>query len=211
MRVHEARDHKFLWCCKEYEKWAEVSLQGLYLDYSAALDKENYEKVQRWNRQWYWDNREQYLETVRRYKETNPEAVRESERRSYEKNAEKRKAYQKKYKAENPEACLERKRLWRRNNPEKVRAQYRRRRAQKYSAEREPYSEADLNQLWYEQGGCCAYCAVPLFAYYHVDHVIPLSRGGADRLENLALACPSCNVRKSAMTAEEFMERRKLS
>lgn len=39
----------------------------------------------------------------------------------------------------------------------------------------------------------------------HVDHVIPLSRGGKDELSNLVWACPSCNLRKNDLTAEEFM------
>lgn len=32
----------------------------------------------------------------------------------------------------------------------------------------------------------------------HVDHIIPLSRGGTDRLDNLAWSCSECNQRKNA-------------
>ena len=34
-------------------------------------------------------------------------------------------------------------------------------------------------------------------ATFHLEHVIPLSHGGANELPNLALACPSCNLHKS--------------
>lgn len=34
-------------------------------------------------------------------------------------------------------------------------------------------------------------------ATFHVEHVIPLSRGGHSQLDNLALACPSCNLHKA--------------
>jgi hypothetical protein len=32
---------------------------------------------------------------------------------------------------------------------------------------------------------------------FHVDHIIPTSRGGPTASSNLALACPGCNLRKS--------------
>lgn len=34
-------------------------------------------------------------------------------------------------------------------------------------------------------------------AEFHIDHVIPTSKGGSDELDNLALACVSCNLSKS--------------
>jgi hypothetical protein len=34
-------------------------------------------------------------------------------------------------------------------------------------------------------------------ASFHVEHVLPRSRGGASALENLAWASPGCNLRKS--------------
>jgi hypothetical protein len=32
---------------------------------------------------------------------------------------------------------------------------------------------------------------------FHVEHVIPSSRGGPSTLDNLAWSCPGCNLRKS--------------
>ena len=37
-------------------------------------------------------------------------------------------------------------------------------------------------------------------ATFHVEHVVPQSEGGADSLDNLCLACPSCNLHKSNRT-----------
>lgn len=34
-------------------------------------------------------------------------------------------------------------------------------------------------------------------ATFHVEHIVPRSAGGSDELENLAWACPSCNLKKS--------------
>jgi len=37
------------------------------------------------------------------------------------------------------------------------------------------------------------------------DHVIPLSRGGTDALDNLAWACATCNRSKGSKTLQEYM------
>ncbi len=49
----------------------------------------------------------------------------------------------------------------------------------------------------------CVYCGaqgVPL----QIEHIFPKSRGGTDRVDNLAIACRACNQAKGSMTAEEF-------
>ena len=49
----------------------------------------------------------------------------------------------------------------------------------------------------------CAYCGakhVPL----EVEHIVPRSRGGSNRVSNLTLACHPCNERKGKQTAAEF-------
>lgn len=49
----------------------------------------------------------------------------------------------------------------------------------------------------------CAYCGaegVPL----QVEHIVPKSRGGTNRVSNLTLACRKCNERKGSLTAAEF-------
>ena len=52
-------------------------------------------------------------------------------------------------------------------------------------------------------GRACVYCGgmdVPL----EVEHIIPKSRGGSNRVSNLTLACEPCNQKKNNKTAEEF-------
>lgn len=34
-------------------------------------------------------------------------------------------------------------------------------------------------------------------ATFHIEHILPRSRSGSDDAENLALACPRCNLHKS--------------
>jgi hypothetical protein len=51
--------------------------------------------------------------------------------------------------------------------------------------------------------GRCQYCLMHESlqgATFHVEHVIPQSKGGESTLENLALACPGCNLHKADKT-----------
>lgn len=55
-------------------------------------------------------------------------------------------------------------------------------------------------QVLRRAGGRCEYCQMSQSlqgATFHVEHIVPLSRGGATSEENLALACPSCNLHKA--------------
>jgi 5-methylcytosine-specific restriction endonuclease McrA len=52
-------------------------------------------------------------------------------------------------------------------------------------------------------GRKCAYCGkkdVPL----EIEHIVPRSRGGSNRVSNLTIACHECNQTKGNQTAEEF-------
>jgi hypothetical protein len=45
----------------------------------------------------------------------------------------------------------------------------------------------------------CEYCRAPEALFnleFEVEHIVPWGRGGTDELDNLALACRSCNLRK---------------
>jgi hypothetical protein len=49
--------------------------------------------------------------------------------------------------------------------------------------------------------GRCEYCGLSQEgqeATFHIDHVLPLSAGGASTEGNLALACVSCSLRKES-------------
>ena len=50
-------------------------------------------------------------------------------------------------------------------------------------------------------GARCQYCLMHESlqgATFHIEHVIPQGRGGRSDLENLALACPGCNLHKAS-------------
>lgn len=59
----------------------------------------------------------------------------------------------------------------------------------------------DLKRLFVETRASlrCEYCRRPqpiTGITFHIEHIIPKSRGGGNHWGNLALSCPSCNYRK---------------
>ena len=51
---------------------------------------------------------------------------------------------------------------------------------------------------------CCWWCGKTIKSGYHVDHVIPLSRGGSNAPENIVISCPRCNLSKSDKLPQEW-------
>ena len=54
-------------------------------------------------------------------------------------------------------------------------------------------------------GRKCVYCGkenVPL----EIEHIVPKSKGGSDRISNLTLACHECNQKKGNQSIEEFLD-----
>lgn len=151
-----------------------------------------------------------------------PEVVkREAERlrKDYQDNRDVRLAKRKERYQAKREAALAQNRLWRAANlekhralcrkwakehPEEMRAIVARRRAKLLEAEGS-HTRADVRRLWDEQDGFCVGCRADLFVTgYHVDHIYPLSKGGANSPDNLQLLCPSCNRSKGDKLPDEW-------
>jgi 5-methylcytosine-specific restriction endonuclease McrA len=132
---------------------------------------------------WHVENRESKAAYDARYRAENEQRI--SERKA-------------KWRAENLEYRATYEAEWRKKNPDKVAANGSRRRARNANAECEPYSRSEIFARY---GGACAYCDAPA---QHLDHVHPISKGGADAPHNLVPACAPCNLSKGAKTLAEW-------
>lgn len=111
-----------------------------------------------------------------------------------------------------PDEYAQRRRKYRRAYWQKNRARYvqyvRDRRARIAKAEGS-YSQADLISLFERQDKRCAFCRKSIARAHDVDHIVPLARGGSNRISNLQLLCRGCNRTKWAAMpgTSQFMKR----
>lgn len=92
-------------------------------------------------------------------------------------------------------------RMWARLNPMQTKTRLRNYRARKHAA-KGVHSSQDITDLYRLQHGRCL-CGFK-FESYHVDHKVPLSRGGSNWPRNLQLLCAPCNGSKGAKTMREW-------
>ena len=183
------------------------------------------DKARSYTRKWRQENRDRSCEIARQWARNNPERAKEHARRTYQKNKEKRLESGRRYRKENAAKVREFKRRWERNNPDKaskwkknnpeavqqiVRECHRRRRAQKRNQGGVVSRNIDALLMERQKSRCVAPgCGVSLAKTgHHLDHIIPLAKGGMHEDANLQLLCPPCNHQKSAMMPEDFARRR---
>lgn len=107
----------------------------------------------------------------------------------YERHTEYKRDYLLKFHEANPNYRSE----YRGANPEQRRQHRRKRRASKLQVPTVPYTRQEVLDNW---GRVCWLCRYPLDCDWHIEHVIPLSKGGWDVLKNVRPAHSFCNLRK---------------
>jgi HNH endonuclease len=158
--------------------------------------------------------------TSRRWRLAHPELVRQVQRKCYLKYREKRLADCKEYAKKNKLMVSARKQKWadqnrervrnnharwRKQNPDRLREMSQRakaiRRVKQYSQEVSMQMLKIIGEweLWHTRKAVRCYWCCSNFApsKCHSDHIIAISIGGKHSIENMCIACSSCNHKKN--------------
>lgn len=143
---------------------------------------------------------------ARRWAKANPEKKRAHSQKWRNANPEKWRESNSRSKRARQSIYTDRQRADYALNPEKYRVVERKRRAQMKGSSG-THTASDLAGILKAQGNRCAYCRADLSrAKKHVDHILPLARGGSNGRANLQYLCRPCNQAKSARDPVVFAQ-----
>ena len=108
-------------------------------------------------------------------------------------NPEKMLTYRHKWLQNNPEKRKVAALSWQKRNPQSAVNYQSRRRSKLKGMLSGCVSDRELHQM---RESCCAYCGAR--GDIHIDHIIPIAKGGAHSIGNLQPLCASCNQSKGS-------------
>lgn len=118
----------------------------------------------------------------------------------YHRNREHRRTYKERYYAERRAELTTKQREWNAANPELLKKQRARRKVRMRGGA--VVEDVAREVVWDRDAGLCGICGEPCDPTdFHVDHVVPISKGGVHAYANVQLAHPFCNRRKAAKLA----------
>jgi 5-methylcytosine-specific restriction endonuclease McrA len=94
----------------------------------------------------------------------------------------------------------ERVRKYKLDHPDQYRMYSNKRLALKKTAVVNDFTHSDIVEKY---GNECVYCGG---AFEHIDHYVPLSKGGEHTLDNVRPSCRSCNLTKNNKMPEDFLK-----
>ena len=115
--------------------------------------------------------------------------------------------------AKDPEGARQRRMAWHHRNRERQTKKMRDYTARRFFWNREMHlrqsgraTARELAGLWRRQRGRCALTGRRLDrANAHLDHIVPLARGGGDGVGNLRWLCHEANLAKRALSDAQFV------
>lgn len=163
--------------------------------------RESHSAIEYKNR-YYQDNKEKILAANKaRRKEKGPEYKLNMDRAWREKNKDVLAPKRRAYRMANEKMLRVAIRAWEAANPEKMKACRNNTRARRALAEGS-HTGDDVKRIYESQRGICINCKIKIPKSgkhrYHIDHIVPLAKGGTNNADNLQILCRSCNCSKGA-------------
>jgi len=176
---------------EELEKSRKQKLYETKLNYRIA----NKERLKEKAKIWFQNNKQRKNEKRKEWRNKNKDKERQYGIERRIRDGARLNKTNKEWREKNRDYVLQKKKEYDKANPDKVRANCLNRRSRLVGAEGS-HNGSDISNLFDLQKGKCALCKKSIKKCYHVDHNIPLSRGGSNDKYNLQLLCPPCNLSK---------------
>ena len=160
----------------------------------------NLDKVKESKAKYYAANKEKIAEKRKAYRLANIEKMKEQNKASNLRNKEKRNISSRMWNKINADRAKENDLLWKAENKDKTQIHDQNKRARKrYNIGSTRLSNGLIKRLLLEQSNKCKYCKIEFVGKnYHIDHIMPLSLGGAHADSNIQLLCAFCNLSKNS-------------
>jgi len=160
---------------------------------------ENLEAYAQRDRNRYINNPEREKARWANYRARNHEKVLNSTREWRSRNPDKIKDYTKRYYKDHEHAMRAKSRKYYQEHYEEIIAKAKNRNAARRLMEKnqgDGYTAADVRLQYRSQHGKCWHCGTHVGKRFHVDHLIPLKKGGKHDASNIVISCAFCNLSK---------------
>lgn len=110
----------------------------------------------------------------------------------------------KKYYEEHGNKIRSRVREWARVHPEEVKLAKKAYKANRRLSGPLKIKPSIVKRVFMRFNGKCLYCGKGIGLDYHLDHYLPISKGGTNDERNLVISCPACNLKKGNKAPREW-------
>lgn len=157
-------------------------------------------------KKWRSDNAEKVMQTRLAWEAKNEVKILHDRKVYYANNVEKTAETNRLRYAANKEYFSRKNREWREAHKEDQCLRGRLNKARRRGAPG-VFGKEDIQRIAFSQKNRCAYCQCRLVKNRHIDHIIPVSKGGSNWPRNLQLLCAPCNQSKKDKMPEVHARR----
>lgn len=193
-------DDGYFWRCKQCEKIRQRIYQKKHNTLINAHMRAKYAMLDE-------SKKEILRDKCRNYRNRNYEACLKREKEYHTKNKSKRNKSCRAYYTKHREEILNKRnktrdsinnKIWRMSHPERCKLRDDRRRAREANAAF--IEDINRNDIYLRDKGICSLCGkkIKLSDTWHIDHTVPLSKGGEHSYRNVGISHKECNIKKKA-------------
>lgn len=205
------KDYQYFYRCSKVKSGYESRCKECSQKELNAYRQKNRELVRKKEREYYAENKEMHSKIHKKYREKNKEKIYKKSNEWYRKNKERVKVKSAIYYKENRTRIRDMNKQWHLKNKDRAYSRVLKRRSLKHCV---AFAGVKRKEILDRDNWTCQKCGVKVHDRNkgdwndefkaHLDHIIPISKGGDSTPENMQVLCRTCNLRKSDKTEIEI-------